>query len=94
MLTPFRHDSYLIIICCFGSVKKDREQRAGGEEERIATQYSVNEEMNHSVRILLAEDNPMNQKLAKLMLTKGGYHNNSLRRDSLMIFAANFFSST
>ncbi len=39
----------------------------------IITQYSVREEMKHSVRILLAEDNPVNQKLAKLMLTKAGY---------------------
>ncbi len=39
----------------------------------IATQFSVREELKHSVRILLAEDNPVNQKLAKLMLTKAGY---------------------
>ena len=39
----------------------------------IMTQYSLREEMKHSVRILLAEDNPVNQKLVKMMLTKGGY---------------------
>ncbi len=49
-----------------------------GEEEaaddrRIITQYSVREEMKHSVRVLLAEDNPFNRKLAQLVLTSGGY---------------------
>jgi PAS domain S-box-containing protein len=42
-------------------------------KEKIMTQYSVHEDTKHSVRILLAEDNQVNQKLAKMMLTKAGY---------------------
>ncbi len=40
----------------------------------IVTQYSVREDIKQSVHILLAEDNPVNQKLAEIMLGKAGYH--------------------
>ncbi len=52
--------------------------RRTGEEaqdppQTILTQYSVREDIKRAVRILLVEDNPVNQKLAQLMLTKAGY---------------------
>ena len=51
---PVRREKlYKILEKIIGKRAESREQRAGGEEERIVTQYSVNEEMKHSVRILL-----------------------------------------
>jgi PAS domain S-box-containing protein len=53
-----------------GNKKDDDEEK---KPVSIVTQHSIREEAKHSARILLAEDNPVNQKLAKMVLTKGGY---------------------
>lgn len=47
------------------------------EEERkkktVVTQHTLMEEAKHTIKILLAEDNLLNQKLGEFMLTKAGY---------------------
>jgi CheY-like chemotaxis protein len=70
---PVRREKLLQMI---GRVLRDSEAQSGAGpdgKEKIHTQYSVREDLKHSVRILLVEDNLVNQKLAKLMLGKAGY---------------------
>jgi signal transduction histidine kinase/CheY-like chemotaxis protein len=60
-------------------------------KEPILTSHSLVEEAKHSVRILLVEDNPINQKLALFLLTRAGYQvkvaNNG--KEALETFIAN-----
>ena len=70
---PIRREKlYRMLERLLGEKQYDSE-KADAEKTKIVTQYSIREEIKHSLCVLLVEDNPVNQKLAKLMLTKGGY---------------------
>jgi two-component system sensor histidine kinase/response regulator len=72
MAKPVRRKRLLQMIArLLGEAPADAADAAG--KHKMHTQYTVREAMKHSVRILLAEDNPVNQKLAIMMLGKAGY---------------------
>jgi CheY-like chemotaxis protein/HPt (histidine-containing phosphotransfer) domain-containing protein len=47
--------------------------RAGSEQPRLVTRHLIAEHKRQGLRILLAEDNPINQKLAVILLQKAGF---------------------
>ncbi|MDY6864048.1 MAG: response regulator [Thermodesulfobacteriota bacterium] len=70
---PIRRENLYRILEKIAGNQKETGEEVKAVKQKIITRYSVKEEMKHSVRILLAEDNPVNQKLAMIMLTKAGY---------------------
>jgi two-component system sensor histidine kinase/response regulator len=70
---PIRRQKLLKMVENLLSTEKAGVQAGASDGAQIVTQYSVREEMKRSVSLLLAEDNPVNQKLARMMLKKAGY---------------------
>jgi len=69
---PIRRDKLLQVIERFLEDGRYNEKEGKVLREKTMTQYSVLEDMKRPVAILLVEDNLVNQKLAKMILTKAG----------------------
>lgn len=67
-----REKLYRMLVRVLGGKEEDILQNEI-RERKIITQYSIRDEMKHSIRILLTEDNPVNQKLAETLLLRAGY---------------------
>ncbi len=81
---------YLMIGRLLGE-KTERDIEINEKKYPIITQHSLAEEAKHSISILLAEDNPINRKLARYMLEKAGYRLNMVEngKEAVKIYTAN-----
>ncbi|MBT7087289.1 MAG: response regulator, partial [Desulfobacterales bacterium] len=70
---PIRTERLLQMVKQLLGKKERDEEYLKSSDRHIMTQHSVREDIKRSIGILLAEDNKVNQQLAKIMLTKAGY---------------------
>ncbi|MCX6646873.1 MAG: response regulator [bacterium] len=70
MTKPVKQSS---LYNCLVTVISDKQKSKNNHAGSIVTKYSVSDARNSNARILLAEDNPINQKVSLKVLEKIGY---------------------
>jgi PAS domain S-box-containing protein len=71
LLKPIKQNQlYDAIVTILGRRKIQRDE---SQSARLVTRHTLSEQKRHMAKLLLAEDNPINQKLAVTLLQKAGY---------------------
>jgi two-component system sensor histidine kinase/response regulator len=70
---PIRREKLFQMIRRILGERKNQSKKSKISCNEVITPYLIREELKHSASILLVEDNPVNQKLAKILLNKAGY---------------------
>ncbi|MBF0209510.1 MAG: response regulator [Desulfamplus sp.] len=69
-----RKKLFSMISAILGLEKNILDQKSDQDSHKILTTHLLAESFKHSVTILLVEDNPVNQKMTEIMLSKAGYN--------------------
>ncbi len=70
LVKPVKQSQLFDCLCTAAGIQRDSKEEQLGE---MVTRHSLAEDQKHNIRILLAEDNVINQKVAITILKKLGY---------------------
>ncbi|MGD2090235.1 MAG: two-component regulator propeller domain-containing protein [Candidatus Aminicenantes bacterium] len=74
LLKPVRRSKLIQMLeQLLGEREENRTEKETVEREGVLTRHSIADAAKQTIRILLVEDNPINQKLATQLFTKAGY---------------------